>query len=55
MFRRCVCSDEGLFSWVRELLFSSELASYAGRATHAAQVSSELLDKKRYPDPPDWG
>jgi len=35
---------------VRELLFSGELESYAGRATRAAQVSSEVLDKKRYPD-----
>jgi hypothetical protein len=34
-----------------ELLFTGELESYAGRATHAAQVSSEMLDKKRYPDP----
>jgi hypothetical protein len=36
---------------VRELLFTGELDSYAGRATHAAQVSSEMLDKKRYPNP----
>jgi len=35
---------------VRELLFTGELESYAGRVTHAAQVSSEMLDKKRYCD-----
>jgi hypothetical protein len=40
------------FSWVRELLFTSEIQSYASRVTHAAQVSSEMLDKQRYPDPP---
>jgi len=44
-----------LFGWVRKLLFTSELESYAGRATHAAQVSSEMLDKKRYPDSLRYG
>ena len=50
-----VYNVDGLFSCLRQLLFISELESYSGRANHAAQVSSEMLDKNRYPDPPGWG
>jgi len=31
------------------------VACATGRGSHARQVKGDDPDKKRYPDPPDWG
>jgi hypothetical protein len=50
---------KGIFSQMREPTRTNELKSYdrgipvAGMATHTRHILSKVLDKQRYPGPPD--